>query len=59
MIKFIHEILRIADGGLVAAAEMILQGDKYCVGIIDVDRIGGTAQAILVDFAEISIPEFV
>ena len=38
---------------------MILQSNKYSVRIIDVDRVGGTAPAITIDFSEIIVPEFV
>ena len=37
--KFIHKILGVADRGLIATAKMILQRNKYRIGISGVDDV--------------------
>ena len=57
--KFIHEILGVADRGLIATAKMILQRDKYRIGISGIDDVRSTAPSVNCNLVGIVIPEFI
>ena len=57
--KFIHEILGVADRGLIATAKMILQRDKYRIGVSGVDDVRSAAPSVNCNLVGIVIPEFI
>ena len=57
--KFIHEIFGVADSSLIATAKMILQRDKYRIGVSGVDDVRSAAPSVNCNLVGIVIPEFI
>ena len=53
--KLLHEILGVANGGLIATTKMILQRDKNRFSIACIDDIGCSAPTVYIDFFGIVI----
>lgn len=58
-IKLIHEALRIADGGLIAATEMIFQSDESSGRVVQIDGVCRPCPAFLSHFLEVFIPKLI
>lgn len=58
-IKLIHEVLRVADGGLITAAEMIFQSDESSGRVVQIDGVCRPCPAFLSHFLEVFIPKLI
>ncbi len=54
-----HEVLRVADGGLIAATEMIFQSDESSGRVVQIDGVCRPCPAFLSHFLEVFIPKLI
>ena len=59
IIKFFQEVFRIGNGCLIGTAEVVVEHDNSCKGIVRIDAICRSSPTFNAHFPEIVIPEII